>query len=94
MGTYSYEYILVSVDDRLARIVLNRPQVSNALATKEFDEIVDAIGRLEADDEVGAILFSGMGKNFCAGGDINRFKQLLDTGEGFDSRGIYHPSSP
>ena len=90
MGTYSYEYILVSVADRLARIVLNRPQVSNALATKEFDEIVDAIGRLEADDEVGAILLSGMGKNFCAGGDINRFKQLLDTGEGFDSRGIYH----
>ena len=66
MGTYSYEYILVSVADRLARIVLNRPQVSNALATKEFDEIVDAIGRLEADDEVGAILLSGMGKNFCA----------------------------
>ena len=53
MGTYSYEYILVSVADRLARIVLNRPQVSNALATKEFDEIVDAIGRLEADDEIG-----------------------------------------
>ena len=73
MKTYSYEYILVSVDDRLARIVLNRPQVSNALATKEFDEIVDAIGRLEADDEVGAILLSGMRKNVCAGGDINRF---------------------
>ena len=85
----SYQYILVSVSDRVARIVLNRPEVSNALATLEFDEIEEVIHRLDADPEVGAILFSGAGKNFCAGGDINRFRQLLDSGEGLDSRSIY-----
>ena len=89
MADYSYEYILVSVEDRLARIILNRPQFSNAIATDEFGEIEDAVLRLEADPEVGAILFSGVGKNFCAGGDINKFKKLLDSGEGFDSRNIY-----
>ena len=56
MADYSYEYILVSVEDRLARIILNRPQFSNAIATDEFGEIEDAVLRLEADPEVGAIL--------------------------------------
>ena len=90
MENYQYEYLIVTVEDRLARVVLNRPEVSNALATKEFDEIEDCITRMENDPDVGAILISGAGKNFCAGGDINRFKQLLETGEGLYSDGIYH----
>ena len=89
MSNYAYQYILVHVEDRLARIVLNRPEYSNAIATEEFGEIEDAVKRLEADPEVGAILFSGAGKNFCAGGDINRFKYLLESGEGIESRNVY-----
>lgn len=74
-----YEDILISVKDRVGTIRLNRPAVSNALAKGTYGEIRDAVQSLEQDDGVGCIVLTGEGKNFSAGGDIVRFKQLIET---------------
>lgn len=59
-----------NLSDGVARIALNRPEVSNAvdLATAElFAEMVACAGE---DDHVRAVLLMGNGRRFCAGGDL------------------------
>lgn len=77
----NYEHILVEVSEKIATITLNRPEVGNALAKNSYGEIRDAVLACEADDAVRAIVIRSKGKHFSAGGDIQRFKQLIDSGE-------------
>jgi len=74
-----YDTILLDVKDKIATITLNRPEAGNALAANSYGEIRDAIVRCENDDEVRAIVIRSNGKHFSAGGDIKRFKQLIET---------------
>lgn len=75
-----YQYILVDVKDRIATVTINRPEYSNAFARESYFEIADAMNTLGAREDVGAIVITGAGKHFSAGGDIKRFKMLVDTG--------------
>lgn len=74
-----YQYILVDVKDRIATVTINRPEYSNAFARESYYEIADAMNTLGARDDVGVIVITGAGKHFSAGGDIKRFKMLVDT---------------
>jgi enoyl-CoA hydratase/carnithine racemase len=68
-----FKHILYAVEDRVARITLNRPEKLNALffgPDSNRDELVRAFARADADDRVGAILLSGAGRSFCAGADL------------------------
>lgn len=76
-----YQYILVSVENRIATVTLNRPEYSNAFARESYFEIADAMEALGARKDVGVIIITGAGKHFSAGGDIHRFKALIDSGE-------------
>lgn len=84
----NYQYILVTVKDRVATITLNRPECSNAFARESYDEIAHAMNELGARKDVGAIVITGAGKHFSAGGDINRFKTMIDSGEYLDPDAI------
>jgi enoyl-CoA hydratase/carnithine racemase len=67
----SYETLLVAVDDGVAVVTLNRPDVGNAFniqMTAEFDE---ALWSLDADESVRAIVVTGSGKSFCTGWDLS-----------------------
>jgi Enoyl-CoA hydratase/carnithine racemase len=82
MADYSgYKEILVSVEDRIATVKLNRPQFGNAFGDYTADEIVDAFEKLGKDPAVGSIVLTGEGKLFSAGGDINKFKDLIAQGK-------------
>ncbi len=83
-----YKYILVSVENRIATVTLNRPEASNAFARESYFEIADAMDTLGARDDVGVIIITGAGKHFSAGGDIKRFKQLIDAGEYLQAQNI------
>ncbi len=64
----------VEIKDRVALLTLNRPKVHNAINYElhvAFETIFRDIGR---DPEVGAIVITGAGKSFCAGGDVKGFK--------------------
>lgn len=64
------ERLLVSLDHGVARLVLNRPAVRNAFDEHLISELTEAYLRLGADPDVRAIVLSGNGPGFCAGGDI------------------------
>lgn len=67
----TYQTIDVTVDDRVATIVLNRPDRMNALSDELADEFERAITTLEADDEVRVVMISGAGgRAFSAGYDL------------------------
>jgi enoyl-CoA hydratase/carnithine racemase len=65
-ATVEYE-----VRDRVAEITLSRPEALNVYSVAMKDELVAALGRAEADDEVVAIIITGSGKAFCAGMDLS-----------------------
>src|SRR2546422_9516753 len=65
--------VLLDVDDGVARLRLNRPEASNALDLPLLKALLDAIMRCHGDPGVRALLLSGEGANFCAGGDVRDF---------------------
>lgn len=74
--------ILLKKDGQLGIIVINRPEVRNALDSQTVKEIEQAVDLLERDEEVGVIVFTGAGeKSFAAGADIKvlREKKALDA---------------
>ena len=65
-----FETLLVDVQDGVATITLNRPKALNALNARMADELVEAIALIRADAQVRAVVLTGAGKGFCAGGDV------------------------
>jgi enoyl-CoA hydratase/carnithine racemase len=68
----AYEQILYEVDDPVATITLNRPEVLNAWTDRMEYEVRHAIGQAERDPRVVGIVITGAGRGFCAGADMKR----------------------
>lgn len=67
--------ILTRVDaDGNATIVLNRPEVHNAIDSAMTQLITAALKKFDADPKVRAVTLMGAGKSFCAGADIRQMK--------------------
>ena len=68
----AYEKILLEIDpDGIAVVTFNRPKVLNALDAATVAELADAVGRVERDPAVRAVILTGAGdKAFVAGADI------------------------
>lgn len=66
--------VLWQVADGVGHIILNRPQAANAISTAMGRDLCAAIAQAARAD-IGAVLLSARGKQFCAGGDINEFLQ-------------------
>lgn len=73
-----YETILYDVADHIATITLNRPEVMNAYKPQMKDELLDAFDRIDADDDVRAVIVTGSGRAFCAGADLSAGKETFD----------------
>jgi methylglutaconyl-CoA hydratase len=71
-----YETLLVSREASLAVLTLNRPDRRNALSPTLIAELLDALGRLEADATVRAVVITGAGRAFCAGMDLDALQQI------------------
>ncbi len=66
------EELLCRVEARVAVVTLNRPEARNAITLEMKRALVDLLPRLAADRSVGALLLTGAGGAFCAGGDTKR----------------------
>jgi enoyl-CoA hydratase/carnithine racemase len=66
-----YTQISYDVSDRVATITLNRPEQLNAFTNTMMRELIDAFDRIDADDEVRAVVVTGAGRGFCAGADLS-----------------------
>lgn len=66
-----FETIALDIDARgVATLTLNRAEKHNALSARMIAELTQAAGQLSADDTVRAVVLTGAGRTFCAGGDL------------------------
>lgn len=73
-----YETILYEVIDNVAKITMNLPEMRNPLSNQLTKDLIDAIRTADQDHEVHAIILTGAGKVFSAGGDLNEFKENFE----------------
>ncbi len=66
----NYSTILYDVEDGVATITLSRPEKLNAFTGVMMSEFIDALDRIDADDDVRAVICTGDGRAFCAGADL------------------------
>ena len=66
-----YSTITVEKAGKVATITLNRPEKLNAVNDVMHNELEELFGSINRDDEVNAIILTGAGRAFCAGGDIS-----------------------
>lgn len=76
-----YEQLLFEEDESVARIVLNRPTVLNALSMQLSDELFDAIERVLHSTELKVLVITGAGGNFCVGDDITEMVKWGNANE-------------
>lgn len=70
-----FEKIKVDIDDKLATIWLNQPEIHNALNPQLLKELTRCFEWFEEKNEIRAILLRGYGDSFCAGADIGWMKK-------------------
>jgi len=70
------QYVKTSIEGRIGRIRLNRPERYNALNRTMIREIVEAMERFDQEETVAVIVLSGEGKSFSAGADI---EEMVDA---------------
>ncbi len=77
----AYTCIAVETRDHVGLITLDRPKALNALNMTLMRELGQALAKLDADDEVGAIVLTGNEKAFAAGADIKEMqaKSFVDV---------------
>jgi enoyl-CoA hydratase/carnithine racemase len=69
------------VRDRVAYLSFNRPEKHNALRDEDIASLVDALGRLDHDDDADVGILFGQGRSFSSGGDVNdRLQRSMDEG--------------
>jgi enoyl-CoA hydratase len=69
-----YETIIAERRDAVGVVTLNRPAVLNALSTRVVAELAAALGELDADPAIGAMVVTGNEKAFAAGADIKEMQ--------------------
>ncbi len=74
----TYRSIGTQLQQRVAVIWLNRPDVRNAMDDVLIDELADALERAMDDDDVRAIVLAGHGTAFCAGADLGGLRRARD----------------
>jgi enoyl-CoA hydratase/carnithine racemase len=63
------------IEDKVAIVTLNRPEVRNAINDAMRGELVAILENIGKDEAVRAVVLTGEGKAFCAGGDIAGMKE-------------------
>ncbi|HUC69524.1 MAG TPA: 2-(1,2-epoxy-1,2-dihydrophenyl)acetyl-CoA isomerase PaaG [Stellaceae bacterium] len=67
----SFATIRFERDEGVATLTLNRPDRLNSFTTEMHEEVAAALGTVESDADIRALLLTGAGRGFCAGQDLN-----------------------
>ncbi|UUZ62865.1 crotonase/enoyl-CoA hydratase family protein [Polaromonas sp. P1-6] len=80
-------YIKFEQQGAIVTLTLNRPEIRNALTgAEDGDEIVEACRLINANQDIRAVILTGAGSCFCAGGDLSRMRDTLGMGLGEPTR--------
>ena len=91
------EAVLVTVDDGVAVITINRPQARNAVNGEVARGMAGAIEELDARKDVRVLILTGAGGTFCAGMDLKGFLAgdvPIVAGRGFAGIAERPPAKP
>lgn len=73
----------IDINDHIMLITLNRPDIHNAISHKSMiDEILEAISIANQDKSIRAVILTGAGKSFCAGGNVKDMRDKTDMFSG------------
>jgi len=90
----SYETIIYEVNEGIATLTFNRPEVFNSLNEQMHKELKIAINEIKKDKTIRVLIITAVGKAFCAGQDLNDRSvndgdAKLDLGESIERK--YNP---
>ena len=74
--------VTLAVENSIATITLNRPDKRNAMSDDMRTVFIHALESVSADKAIKALVLTGAGKGFCAGGDIEGMKRRLASPAG------------
>lgn len=74
----NYKYIKTEEKNHVFTVTLNRPDVRNAFNAEMIQEITQCFIKVSTQASVKAVVLKGEGKAFCAGGDLNWMKEMVD----------------
>ena len=77
--------IKINISDKVAEIILNRPERMNAITIDLLQELKDELNTINSNDSVSVIILTGTGKAFSAGVDL---RQLEANGTDVSSGGV------
>lgn len=78
----STDLIEVRIHSGIATIHLNRPEKRNAMSDDMRTQFIAALERIAADREIRALILTGNGKGFCAGGDVAGMERRMQAPAG------------
>lgn len=74
----NYKSLLVDIEQHVATVTLNRPEIRNAFNDEMIAELTEVFSTLGADDNVRVVVLAAAGKAFCAGADLNWMRAMAD----------------
>jgi enoyl-CoA hydratase/carnithine racemase len=77
-----YSLIQMTTAAGIATIALNRPEKRNAMSDAMRSEFIHALEHITADKSIRALVLTGNGKGFCAGGDVAGMQQRMQAPAG------------
>jgi enoyl-CoA hydratase/carnithine racemase len=76
------ELVAVEIETGIATIKLNRPEKRNAMSDDMRAQLIAALESVAADKGIRALVLTGAGKGFCAGGDIAGMERRMQAPPG------------
>lgn len=80
--------IIYSQENRIATVTINRPKKLNALNTRAYSELHDAIEQFLADQQAAVLVLTGAGRAFCAGQDLDEVDTVVAQSESETQKGL------
>ena len=81
MSTPELNTMQIEIDGEIGTLTLNRPDAFNAMSPELIGELIVAAGWLADQAPLRALIVTGAGKAFCAGGDVTWFRKGVDSDE-------------
>jgi enoyl-CoA hydratase len=75
----SYKTIKFDLSDHIATVTFNRPDRLNAINEEMRDDFTRLFAELQTNRDIGVVIFTGAGRAFSAGGDIEYFERDWNT---------------
>ncbi len=71
--------VLIEKQDSICTIIINRPDVRNAVDRSTADKLADAFRSFDRDDDLSVAVLCGNGGNFCSGADLKAISDNMET---------------